>query len=230
MNIVVSHLTRMQPGYICVAGVCPATGQHIRPVLPGRLTRTFLRSNGGPFDIGSIASLGKTTLKGAPPEVEDHAFEPAGAAHMEYMDPGDFWGVLEEVALPSLRDIFGEDLSANGSGCTVDLARGSASLGCLRPPEHPRIEINGRDRIRLHLRDGEFDADLSVTDLRLYEADQRTPRRATVRDIEARLRAGVDVLLSLGLARPWQKPGDSAPRHWLQVNNIHLIDDPGWRA
>jgi len=33
----------------------------------------------------------------------------------------------------------------------------------------------------------------------------------------------------LGLTRPWRKRGDTAERHWLQVNNIHLRDDPLWR-
>ena len=33
MKIVVNHLTRMQLGRICVAGVDMATGKHVRPLL-----------------------------------------------------------------------------------------------------------------------------------------------------------------------------------------------------
>jgi hypothetical protein len=32
--------------------------------------------------------------------------------------------------------------------------------------------------------------------------------------------------LAVGLTRPWRKNGDTAQRHWLQVNNIHLEEDP----
>ena len=44
MKIVVNHLTRMQPGYICVAGLDFQTNAHVRPVLAGsRLTVSFIR-------------------------------------------------------------------------------------------------------------------------------------------------------------------------------------------
>jgi hypothetical protein len=47
--------------------------------------------------------------------------------------------------------------------------------------------------------------------------------------VEERLKSGVEAILSVGLTRPWQKRGDTAERHWLQVNNIHLKDDPLWQ-
>jgi hypothetical protein len=31
MQIIVNHLTRMQVGYICVAGINTANNQHVRP-------------------------------------------------------------------------------------------------------------------------------------------------------------------------------------------------------
>src|SRR5262249_38600569 len=39
----------------------------------------------------------------------------------------------------------------------------------------------------------------------------------------------VGVILSVGLARAFQASGDTARRHWLQVNNLHLEDDPVWK-
>ncbi len=72
-------------------------------------------------------------------------------------------------------------------------------------------------------------ANLSVTDLRLYGEDHKTPRRDLVANVQERLEAGVEVILSVGLTRSWCKPNDTAKRHWLQVNNIHLKDDPLWR-
>src|SRR5215207_4985184 len=52
LQILVNHLTRMQPGYFCVAGVDVNTPRHIRPVLRrGRLTLDLLSTGGGPFDV-----------------------------------------------------------------------------------------------------------------------------------------------------------------------------------
>jgi hypothetical protein len=50
-----------------------------------------------------------------------------------------------------------------------------------------------------------------------------------VQSVQKRLEAGVETILSVGLTRPWQKRGDDAERHWLQLNNIHLEDNPLWR-
>ena len=45
-----------------------------------------------------------------------------------------------------------------------------------------------------------------------------------------RIHGGVRVILSVGLARAFQVSGDTARRHWLQVNNLYLEDDPAWKA
>ena len=59
MRIVVNHLTRMQPGYICVAGIDVQDNEHIRPVLGReRLTVGLLARNGGAFDMGRLVDLG----------------------------------------------------------------------------------------------------------------------------------------------------------------------------
>lgn len=71
---------------------------------------------------------------------------------------------------------------------------------------------------------------LPVTDLRLYEEDQKTPRAQLVADVDRRIRAGTKVILAVGLARAWKKPGDPEQRHFLQVNNLHLEDEPCWSA
>ena len=49
-----------------------------------------------------------------------------------------------------------------------------------------------------------------------------------LKDVRARIAQGVGVILSVGLTRPWQKAGEEVERHWLQVNNIHLQDNPVW--
>jgi hypothetical protein len=230
VRILVNHLTRMQPGYFCVAGVEVGTPGHIRPVLRrGRLTTDLLRPNGGPFDVGSVVYLGATTTAGHPPELEDRHFDPARARWLFDDVPDHYWDVLDGVAQESLTEIFGSSLELWDESGTVDVGEGRASLGCLRPEEQPWLYVDHRGTVRMVLDYLIPSVDLSVNDLRLYEADGRTPRRDLVFSVQKRLKAGVEVILSVGLTRPWQKRGDTAERHWLQVNNIHLEDDPLWQ-
>lgn len=220
----------MQPGYICVAGVDVDTPRHVRPVpRRGRLTAGLISPNGGPFDIGSVVDLGPTTYAGRAPELEDHRFDPAMARWLFDDDPGDYWDALDRVTRKSLEEIFGPALELWDESATVEVGDGRASLGCLSPEEQPWLYVDHRGTVRMVLDYLMPSVDLSVNDLRLYESDQRTPRRDLVAGVQKRLEAGVEVILSVGLTRPWRKRGDTDERHWLQLNNIHLKDDPLWR-
>lgn len=229
MRIVVNHLTRMQPGFICVAGLDLQTGRHIRPVLFGRLMISLLERYGGPFDIGRVVDLGTPHYEGRPPEVEDYRFEPGRIQAVRDASPKEFWSLLVRAAQPKLQEIFGADLRPHGRTCVVDVGQGQASLGCLRLTRRPRLWVNQNERIRAVLDDGELEATVGVTDLRLYEQDGQTPRQAIVEAVAARIADGVGVFVSAGLTRPWMKPGESVARHWLQVNNLHLEDTPVWK-
>ena len=230
MQILVNHLTRMQPGYVCVAGVDVNTLEHVRPVRRyGRLTTDLLRSNGGPFDVGSVVDLGPTTYVGHAPELEDHQFDPAQANWLSDADPDAFWDLLQGIARKNLEEIFGPALELWDDSGTIDIGEGRASLGCLRPEEPPWLYADHRGTVRMVLHYLMPSVDLSVADLRLYERDHRTPRQDLVADIQRRLKGGVEAILAVGLTRPWRKRGDDAERHWLQVNNIHLRDDPLWK-
>jgi hypothetical protein len=229
VRIIVNHLTRMAPGFICVAGVDPATGAHIRPTMRGRLSRELLRPNGGPFDLAGLVDLGAVTPEGVAPEIEDHAFHHWAARYLDTLTPGEFWALLQRTAQPTFATIFGPDLEATGHTCSVAPGKGRASLGLLRPGRQPRLAIEYGHSLRLFVSDGAADLSLPVTDLRLYEADQKIIRAQAVTELNHRLRAGVPALLAVGLSRPFQKDSDSEPRHWLQVNNLHLEDTPIWQ-
>jgi hypothetical protein len=78
--------------------------------------------------------------------------------------------------------------------------------------------------------DGGRELDLSVADMRCYGQDHVTPDLAMLADLQRRLAAGVPVLLRVGLTRPYSSnPDIDPPLHWLQVNNIHLADEPLWQ-
>ncbi|MBX7096439.1 MAG: hypothetical protein K1X89_01890 [Myxococcaceae bacterium] len=230
MKIVVNHLTRMAPGYICVAGIDPATERHVRPVLLGaRLTRALLKNEGGPFSLGAVVDLGDVEPNGSAPEVEDHLFEAPNAKSTSAMKPSAFWKLLKSVAAPNLKAIFGKALKPNSSSMAVDLGEGTASLGCFHPSGSVSIEIDSRyDSVKLRFKDGGTELLVGVTDLRLFEKDQKTPNRKAIDNINRRLRAGVPCILSVGLSRAFVKKYDTEKRHYLQVNNLHLEDDPCW--
>ena len=222
----------MQPGYICVAGIDLDTLAHIRPVMSGarRLSVVLLTRDGGPFDIGKIVELGSVRDRGSAPEVEDRLFDPARAASGGEMAPDMFWSLLESLAKPTLQDIFGEALEKQARTFAVPVDTGTASLGCLVPSKDLGIRVDAYDKVRLWMTMDQLPVNLPVTDLRLYEQDHKTPRRNRVNTLSRRIRSGVGVLLSVGLTRAWQRPGDTVRRHWLQVNNIHLADDPTWQV
>ena len=213
-----------------MAGVDVNTLKHVRPVLGhGRLTTDLLRRNGGPLDIAAVVDLGPTACAGRAPEVEDYYFDPARATWLFDDDPNDYWEVLNQVAQESLASIFGPDLEQWEGSCTLDTGEGYASLGCLAQEEQPWLYVDQRGTVRMVLECMTPSADLAVTDLRLYERDHKTPRMDLVTEVQGRIEAGVEVILSVGLTRAWRKRDDTVERHWLQVNNIHLEDDPLWR-
>lgn len=230
MRIIINHLTRMAPGYICVAGVNPVTGQHVRPTTYGRLGRHLLRAMSGPFEVAANVDIGDAVPDGVAPEVEDHRFEPSHARYCETIAPPTFWTLLETVARPTLADIFGAELQQSGSSCSVARGKGLASLGCLQPAARPRLVRDTYGKLRMHISDAVLTASVPVTDLRLFKEDHATIRDDVVADLSRRLGRGVAVILSVGLSRPFAKsPGDEE-RHWLQVNGIHLEDEPVWQV
>jgi hypothetical protein len=235
MQIVVNHLTRMQPGFICVAGLDLDTSEHVRPVVPnGRLSTRQLARNGGPFDVGAIVDLGPTRPVGHPPETEDQRFEPRHARRVGDMAPDEFWDRLQSVGATRLWDLLGRDLRARGNQtCAVDVGKGIASLGCLVPTGSPELYVRPRPgrpgQVRLRLSDGRFDLDLGVTDIRLYGADHVIPDEIVIERVARRIRAGVGIVLAVGLTRASGGSPDYPPVHWLQVNSLHLEDDPGWQ-
>ena len=230
MRIIVNHLTRMAPGYICVAGINPVTGQHVRPTTYGRLSRRLLRAMGGPFDIAVIVDIGDAVPEGVAPEMEDHRFEPSRARYCETTAPATFWTLLETVARPALADIFGTDLRQSGSSCSVARGVGLASLGCLKPATRPRLVRDMYGKLRMHISDGTVTASVPVTDIRLVKDDHVTIRDDVETDLTRRIERGVPVILSVGLSRPFAKSAGEEERHWLQVNGIHLEDNPVWQV
>lgn len=238
MRIVVTHLTRMQRGSVCVAGLNVQTGEHVRAVPPmGALPSRVTALHGGPFDMATVVNLGVTRPIPEAPEIEDHELTWWHARAERRIEADLMWDMLRVVGKPSLRQLFGPSLRYLGyprsRRAVLDIGEGQASLGVLVPHGRPQLTLaqkpDGRDVVRLEFSDGQFSLDLSVTDLRLYTDDGGRPAVDRVQDIASRLARGVGVRLSVGLTRPFASRAGDTPVHWLQVNNLHLEDDPCWR-
>lgn len=227
MRIVTNHLTRMATGYVCVAGIDLDTGEHVRPVLRGRIEQRFSGALGGPFDIGSVVDLGRVQYVGEPPETEDHRFDLHGIYSAGHLRGDRFWDVLQHTARSTFGEIFGSQLRPNGRTLAVDEGYGQASLGLLVPETPPRLIEDRYGGVRLEAQAGDFSGSFPITDLRMHDRNFAIDQRAVAR-IRQKLTRRVPVILGVGLTRPWQKPGDSKPYHWLQINNFHFADEPLW--
>jgi hypothetical protein len=219
-------MTRMHDGHVCIAGM-HRDGRHIRPVLEhGRLRKEVTWGHGGPFRIGAVIDLGRTVPRPTAPEVEDHVFAPGSVRFSRMADPNKLWRFLEERSASSLRSIFGKTLNRDGSTASMPAGTGIASLGVLRLRGYSRIEQR-YEKLRIVVLDKNLGRlSLPLTDLRLFDLESNSINDRRVELLQDRLR-GRDVLLSVGVSRPWGPEG-SELRHWLQVNNVHLDDNPLW--
>jgi hypothetical protein len=228
MRVVLSHLTRMDAPRICIAGIDPDAGCHVRLTTDRfhPLTRDFLADEGGPFALGSLVELGEVTPDPKAPEVEDCRFQPERTRVLGRVSPNRYVQLLDQHARRNLHEIFGDELVRHSWSYATDKGCGTASLGVLRVRHKPDLEVDRFGKLRLKLNEESKPAYLSVTDLRFVEADHKTIKREVVADVRERMRRGVDLLIMLGLARAFAKPDDSCERHWLQVNGICMMDRP----
>src|SRR5436853_53964 len=100
MEIVVNHLTRMKAPRICIAGIEPNSGRHVRPTTPATdpIERKLLAEEGGPFDIGTLVELGDVRANPSQPESEDHLFATAAAVAVRGLDADEYLQLLDQVA------------------------------------------------------------------------------------------------------------------------------------
>lgn len=227
MRFVTTHLTRMAPGYICVAGVDIDTGEQVRPVIRGRLPYDRSGCMNGPFDIGHVVDIGSVWNVGQAPELEDREFSLGSVVPQGCVAPETFWKVLNSTTHRTLGAAFGPELQPWGQSRTVGVGRGTASLAIIKPRRVPELIVTRYEKLRLAVETSDFQGTLPVTDLRLYDSfyEINMDAVARTRNLLAKTKG---VLIGVGLTRPWQRPGDHEPRHWLQVNNLHFVEEPLW--
>jgi hypothetical protein len=139
-----------------------------------------------------------------------------------------FWDTLRDSAKDNLATIFGGDFAVNPNdkGFVIP-GSGDASLGVLTLEHKPTLyeDLDGDPRLRFT--DGSVTVDCSITDVRLRRPDNTTIVAAAVAELRTLIRESNQIILSVGLTYPWPP---AAPKHWLQINNVHCSSSPLWRA
>lgn len=225
MRIVINHLTRMQKGFICVAGIDLQTQRHVRPVLGSQLRSELLAEHGGPFALRRIVDLGKTHFVGSVPEIEDRQFNSEQVRVLGEMPDAEFRQLLDALAEDELSKLFGPELENTRTTCAILEKRGLRSLGMLRAKMVDLHLEPGHDslpRVRIVVETERGALRLPVTGIDLYAADHVTPDAVQVAAVNTRLAAAPTALLAVGLSRPYRGNSSEPARHWLQVNNIFV--------
>jgi Protein of unknown function, DUF488 len=219
---------RMKSPRICLAGVDMQSLEHVRPTTYASepITRELLRQEGGPFEMGAVVELGSTQASPTRPETEDHRFRTTNARFVEVMDGDEFLTLLGLISSPDLSSAFGPALERLQRNYAVERGSGDRSLAVVRAPKRCDLEVDRYGKLRLQMDDVRGQANVSVTDLRFYREDQKTPRDRVVQSVRLRLKRGVAAFLMLGLARAYRARDDDRERHWLQLNGLCLEDRP----
>lgn len=212
---------------ICVAGVDPETFDHVRPTTPQTdlITRELLRENGGPFGVGALVDLGPVQAEPNAPETEDHRFVTANARRIEDVADEEYLQLLAELSDPTLADAFGPELECvKPRKYAVEAGHGTRSLAVVGLRGRPQLHLNPWGKLMLELDDPDTPCSISMTDVRFYEPDQKAIKEGVVADVNARLSAGVEAFVMLGLARPFVAQGYDQSLHFLQANGLCLVD------
>jgi hypothetical protein len=183
--------------------------------------------------MARVVDLGSPRPVPDRPHVEDQVFVPSRAKVERTACSHEFWNHLHHLAKTRLQEIFGSELRSVGHRrFGTDLGHGTASLGCFLPHSRPQLYLatgrDGRPQIRIKLSDGVIHADAGVTDLRLCEDDHATPDVDKVHGVAQWIHDSAGVVLSVGLTRKFRPSEKADYVHYLQVNNIHLKEEPTW--
>lgn len=227
MQIAITHLTRMGHPHICAAGV-DRQWRHWRPVSAPResgdgwkLDQGWLRSQGGLLEVGAVIDFGDVQPTTG---TEDVVVDYQQAKFVKYLYLAHFVRILDRLAQDSLGSIFGPELERlSSTAAAVPEGEGEVSLGVLRL-KGAELQVHGDSEIRLMFEDTDFgEMALKVTDLRLWEVYK--PRLDRVNRIQAEMG---ECLAAVGLTGAFVSSSYPGPRHWLQVNNIYLRENPLW--
>ena len=239
-KIVVTDVTRMQAGRVCVAGSLvdgAEAGRSVRPEL--RYGRPLLE---GWLGVGdrvvvspfAIVELDLQEHRPHPPHTEDWIVDERHRRRCGTLGDDERRALLTELDDGSVAGIFGATVH-EGRGWYVLDGEGARSLGTVEAARVSQVffepkSLRGGWNYRLAFADAAGRAyNLAVTDLAyryyldyLRDVEELEPPRVA-RHVLATLRQAEHVFLRVGLARGWS---DEAERRChLQINGVYAFPD-----
>jgi hypothetical protein len=229
--LVITDLTRMQEGRVCIAGY-DSELSCLRPVLPPPgVLESMLSDTSGPFIFPSAQvefDFGQPTPH--PPHTEDIVFMPKSPRFVGRLHEECWRTLLSTTQSQCVQSIFEQKIMTD-HGAHVLEGHGTRSLGAVQPARVTNAVYRPRKQGKWDYRLGFVDQagahfELSVTDLawRYYLDRQRVKGHApsTIAVDMAVMLEGRTVYLRIGLARGWaEHPGEC----YLQITGVHTFPD-----
>ena len=228
--IVITDLTRMHRGMVCIAGY-DKDRQCIRPIQPPPgIPESMLLSTEKQLIIFPFAIVEFELLKPEPqpPHTEDIYFLSVSPKFIRRAK--DTQKVLEWTLFPNVQAIFEQPIYSDFGYYVLD-GQGPRSLGTIRPQHITKVgyepEPGGTWDYRLWFDDAEGDSyRLKITDLtwqyycHSLRDEQRSPKRIAL-ELTHILQTR-EVFLRIGLARGWKQHPD---RCYLQITGVYTFPD-----
>lgn len=230
-KLIITDLTRMQEGRVCVAGY-DEKGECIRPVLPPLGIHENSLFDGErpvvfPFALVELDLLERVSH---PPHTEDYKYRPGSMRLIKRVDDALKLKVLKHSLFHNVSSIF-ETTVFHDYSHYVLAGKGARSLGTISPksvvtPEVSK-EANGKWRYRLCFEDGEPPYyRLTITDLTWrYFHEFQLAKGNTIPQLMSysnNVLKSSEIYLRIGLARGWAKFPD---RCYLQVTGVCTFPD-----
>jgi hypothetical protein len=229
--IVITEVTRMQEGRVCVAGY-DQHGQCVRPVLPPPgIHESALYSGSRPIIFSSAkVEFEFTQPTPQPPHTEDIRYDPTSVRFIERQAEERWHKMLDRTLSKSVADIFEQPILTD-PGHYVRDGQGPRSLGTIKPVRISQViyqlSQENKWQYRLRFEDGAGAVyRLTITDLawRYYCDHQRAqgvpPAQVAISLL--RILQANEVYLRAGLARGWDKFPN---RCYIQLTGIHTFPD-----
>jgi hypothetical protein len=228
-ELIVTDLTRMAAGFVCVAGY-DLDGRPVRLAAP-RLHEINITTGGQPIVFpGAVVACDLLEHLPDPPHTEDYSFDPYSLRRVRRLAGAAWQAALERSLFDCVGDIFEQPI-VHDNGYYIQDGAGARSIGTIQPRGLARATYSSSEDGTWTYRFGFFDQAgqfyrLKITDLtwNAYCESLRGPdlEPQAIATRLTQLLKSRRVYLRIGLSRKWAKfPG----RCYLQINGVYTFPD-----